>query len=77
MQIEECQLMPLCTRQRYCCKYWKGYADVYFFFPDQWEPKYFLSRWKDYEEAAKMTGKDKAIKLLKRREEQLRKNITV
>jgi hypothetical protein len=39
--------------------------------------EYFLSRWKDYEEAAKMTGKDKAIKLLKRREEQLRKNITV
>jgi hypothetical protein len=77
MQIEGCQLMPLCTRQRYCCKYWKGYADVYFFCPDQWEPKYFLSRWKDYEEAAKMTGKDKAIKLLKRREEQLRKNITV
>ncbi|KAK3737416.1 hypothetical protein QZH41_000674 [Actinostola sp. cb2023] len=37
---------------------------------------YFLTRWQDYAEATKLTGKDKVVQLLECCDEQLRKDLT-
>lgn len=37
---------------------------------------YFLTRWQDYAEATKVTGKDKVVQLLECCDEQLRKDLT-
>ena len=37
---------------------------------------YFLSRWKDYVDATKITGQDKVLQLLECCEERLRKDLT-
>ena len=37
---------------------------------------YFLTRWQDYVDATKITGKDKVVQLLECCDEQLRKDLT-
>lgn len=41
---------------------------------EEWS--YFLTRWQDYAEATKVTGKDKVVQLLECCDEQLRKDLT-